>query len=519
MVLNSICGIPGYWSVNLKKSAFIWFVVSLVYFLVCSVFSKGFALDNLSGWASRTLFYQWMAPCYASAEQRGKLHKFCSNNGFSNDRSPNALSSDDISVVILREADLQKQQTSWPVSYEFHADVLDSILERGPESIFIDIGFIDRFRSTDGLDDLVDVLRRADKRGIKIFLAAPSSDSNASVISQLLEYGEEVSVLIDSTRISNRYYLVDKNDRKSAALAMYDSTMPPPEMRIDPDNVADIPMHIAWGQYSGIKNNGSYQCDEDLLSSSPNDRIWNTITQNTPPKANNFFENKFNDGIRQICPPHQTIAVDYLLNGDDNKWLNKNIKDHYVFYGVDLEMVDGSVLPPTNTKLPGVFLHAMAFDNLLQFNSQYIIKDRSLCDAEKWWVCSISISFVPKLGIWVLITLLTTLEVWLIAGSFRTKVNRPENRVEQRYRNWKLILWAIFIDILFTLFAVFIIWYITLYLYYDRRIVPIDFLAMFSLVTAGMCGRNLWRSSVNLFRQVLAYVYYKYFSHQQEGNA
>jgi hypothetical protein len=44
----------------------------------------------------------------------------------------------------------------------------------------------------------------------------------------------------------------------------------------------------------------------------------------------------------------------------------------YVFYGGNFAMADDLITPPTHEPVPGVFLHAMALDNLLQSQGEYV---------------------------------------------------------------------------------------------------------------------------------------------------
>ncbi len=478
MERKSICGIPGYWHLDIKKEASTFLLILLVYFVTNLFFGDLLGLSQVSKWTSRTLFFQWIAPYYPNNEKPG-----VSNN---------------ISVVLLTEADLRKQQASWPVSYEFHADVLDSILERGPKSILIDIGFIDKFRSKKGLDDLVDVLRRAkEEKGVDIFLAAPqaSLESKASILPELLKYGKPVSVLVDGTRMGNRYILKDENGRYSAALAIYNSVNSDKIEPIYSGEKDTLPtMHIAWGQFLENGNNGPYECNDYILHLNPLDRILKTISSNFPPTAENFFEEGFNNTLRQACPPHRTITVDYLLKGDDY-WLNKYINNHFILYGVKIDMIDDSIIPPTHIKLPGVYLHAMALDNLLQFKNSYITDNSPLCNAKacKIIFCAINISCIAATFLWVFITFLTTLEYWLINGA----CIRSEGRIidckgriiEKPPPIFIIIIWALLIDLVLAFLAVIVIGITVFCLYTEYRIVPIDFIGMSSLITLGIGTR------------------------------
>ena len=51
--------------------------------------------------------------------------------------------------------------------------------------------------------------------------------------------------------------------------------------------------------------------------------------------------------------------------------IRSHLRDAVVLYGADLAGLADTVVPPTHVKLPGVYLHAMAFDNLLTDQGDY----------------------------------------------------------------------------------------------------------------------------------------------------
>lgn len=67
----------------------------------------------------------------------------------------------------------------------------------------------------------------------------------------------------------------------------------------------------------------------------------------------------------QTCPPHLAISAHDILKDPDGG-LAALLVDRYVFYGGNFAMADDLIEAPTHEPMPGVFLHAMALDNLLR---------------------------------------------------------------------------------------------------------------------------------------------------------
>ncbi len=69
--------------------------------------------------------------------------------------------------------------------------------------------------------------------------------------------------------------------------------------------------------------------------------------------------------------------------------------DRYVFYGGNFAMADDLITPPTHEPVPGVFLLAMALDNLIRHGEKYIrIEAGSGLGAVTTWLTLAVIAFV-----------------------------------------------------------------------------------------------------------------------------
>jgi hypothetical protein len=74
---------------------------------------------------------------------------------------------------------------------------------------------------------------------------------------------------------------------------------------------------------------------------------------------------------KRKCPHTNTISVVHLLGRFDKKLKDESVKGRTIFYGGSFEMAGDRVISPVFDDLPGVYLHAMAYDNLLTFRTDY----------------------------------------------------------------------------------------------------------------------------------------------------
>ena len=90
-----------------------------------------------------------------------------------------------ITVLLLEDSALEEHGLSWPVSYAFHADVIEDLYETyRPSAIMVDLLFLDRRPGQEAaLERLSSVLRRIRDEGeTKIYLAADDEDPPQSGI-------------------------------------------------------------------------------------------------------------------------------------------------------------------------------------------------------------------------------------------------------------------------------------------------------------------------------------------------
>ena len=71
------------------------------------------------------------------------------------------------------------------------------------------------------------------------------------------------------------------------------------------------------------------------------------------------------------CPYTRTISVGHLLTTSGDQDVHDALAGRAVFYGAAFQLTGDRVISPVYEELPGVYLHAMAYDNIATFGRDY----------------------------------------------------------------------------------------------------------------------------------------------------
>lgn len=267
----------------------------------------------------------------------------------------------DTTVLLFREENLAELGESFPVSYGQHAEVLEALSVYEPRAVFVDFAFIDA-RSPEDLARLGRAICDLNKRGkVPVYLAAPAPslgrDGGTRVNPPLLECAEAVNAQMDVERgVSGVLTYANGGGQPefvwTPAFAMYDARARiEARPRLLPQDTQ--PMEIIWGNLASSLNEKWMHCTSEGAFR----HLFNMLREN--PLAN-----------KRTCPHTNTISVVHLL-GPYNDGVRDAIRGKAVFYGGNFEMVGDRVTSPVYEDLPGVYLHAMAYDNLVIFGAAY----------------------------------------------------------------------------------------------------------------------------------------------------
>jgi len=271
---------------------------------------------------------------------------------------------DRVSVTLIDEGTLHQLQTPWPWTYGDHARALGALLSYKPKAVVVDILFVDP-RRDETLGELIDVIHRYQAAHVPLYFEGGVD----------LPYGENaltpeivatgVPVLDPSTPINagvarqydgtgHCFNVKPDNDGTcpSLALKVYRDVFP----KQPPAKINDK-MELVWGTRTA-PSNLKWMSDQGKTCATDFTLVQRIYLA--------FFDTS---QVKSPCPYNAVIPVEGLMAGSDAD-IPKLIEDRVVFYGAHLQGAQDTVFTPVNNLLPGVFVHAMALDNLVTFRGR-----------------------------------------------------------------------------------------------------------------------------------------------------
>jgi hypothetical protein len=263
----------------------------------------------------------------------------------------------DTTVVLFREENLAALGESFPVSYARHAEILEALSVYQPRAVFVGFAFIGA-RAPEDLARLGRAICDLGAGGrVPVYLAAPALGPGVAPINApLLECAEAVNAQMDTERgvsgVLTYAHGAGEPFRWTPAFAMYDARARVESgPRLRPDEAE--PMEIIWANRASPLNESWMHCSSEGALR----HLFHVLREN--PLA-----------AKRTCPHTNTISVLHLLGPHDED-VRRAIQGKAVFYGGSFNMTGDRVISPVYDDLPGVYLHAMAYDNLVNFGAAY----------------------------------------------------------------------------------------------------------------------------------------------------
>lgn len=290
-----------------------------------------FGLTRLTKIYSQDLLAVAMAGCYPDAKG-GKCVK-------------NARA--EVSVVLLRDADLEAFREPWPPSYGFHARVLRAIRANKPKALMLDIVFED-VRNDPSIAVLAAELERYREAGIPVYSATFGRDHPLR---------PEVRDKVISVDVPK------KSDPLDRVTRFYDLFTPAPDARLTA--APAIFRDVCGGCDDGDCGASTVRVFwSDLPDESLNDR-W--LDCRRRPGFPWWIVQDRGGDFRENCPATPTIPVSVLLEPteNDDPVIEELLDDGVVLYGAYYRGAADVMNTPLHNDLPAVFLHAATLDNLI----------------------------------------------------------------------------------------------------------------------------------------------------------
>lgn len=338
-----------------------------------------------------------------------------------------------ITIMTLDDVDLQRLGLSWPVPLDYYQRLIDRLVAFQPRALFIDVLFLDNRD-----DRLIDKLRqstcKASDAGVAVFIATlarpdgtladtpgvmPASNVEKALFGARNQLGKPcviptlATIAPDKLDQSQWQYPLERNPengRSSVALAMF--------CHFNTDQCPrDIsaPQALIWGTRAAPTNEETMISRNAAGGISPICRSQWHLSEAVPGLSLLKTLTSHNPQL-PLCPYHQVIPVrafQYLDNpaagyGFSAAEMTTALTGKMVLIGADLAASGDNVISPFHGRLPGVHVHAMALDNLIETRGHYI-EDGEFSHHHGWntrtnWFTALAIVLTAiTLGAWGLI--------------------------------------------------------------------------------------------------------------------
>ena len=288
-----------------------------------------------------------------------------------------------VSVILWNDDILKRTEMVWPIRMEDHAQVLETLLAYKPKAVLVDIMFLDnpQRRGDESLGDLVDIVREYRDGNTGIYFVEPDGIRITETLRK--EIGEE-NILLPTLkdRDKSRTYL--SGSAASAIFQKYSS------VEVDGD------FYLFWPGHSDPSfKQFAFDCRETTDSNTSDRGFPVKITSRQFLFATHAITGDPSRHENSHCPYIPTVPADivHCLPPDpgissaraaecmgavglraDVSDVKDILEGKYVIYGSGFVGEIDSVSTPISGRLPAVYVHAMALDNLLETNGAVHIR-------------------------------------------------------------------------------------------------------------------------------------------------
>ena len=286
---------------------------------------------------------------------------------------------DDITVLLIDDASLNKIGITWPAPYAYEARLLRAVGRYQPKSVFLDIFFKDNRKAAD-IGQLVQEICALKAQGIEVYLGATKNDAGQFTLRDELEATSgkcfkktALYFLPDSVDRTAWSYPISPFGQSGAALAINPAAV---EMYNDLTKTTLVPkgaessLALTWGS---VEAKQGIPWTEQIDGEAPSERYcrgFQGMREMIPGALRQYGLRHYE---KPICVFHETLLAQDLSTNSaaEEAIVARRIKGKSVMVGVALTQSQDHVLTPLHGRIPGVYLHAMALDNLLVYGADY----------------------------------------------------------------------------------------------------------------------------------------------------
>jgi CHASE2 domain-containing sensor protein len=337
-----------------------------------------------------------------------------------------------VAVVLIDDAYVMRNGTSWPMPYGEQSKLFKRLLAYKPKAVFVDLLYSHDHSYGDpehGSQLLANVFERYQRQGIPLFLANTGVLRGDAGRANTLEHFAQVSrpASVVWAGVDDRYPLAVETalgPMETPAMALYRQFCAAQSCaRLPDDALAAVglqPIAVQWG----LKLAPEQARIADIRDCAASRHfLLDGIAQ--------FFQAvfwKLDDSAQARCPYSLTLsASDLEVSSPENQaLLGELLRDRLVMVGASITSTGDLVQSPVHGQIPGVYLHAMALDNLITEGMDY--------DHEPGNLPGLNISWLDllALGLLALIAVLKALHARRLAG----------HRTWTPWRRWEIVFFS-----------------------------------------------------------------------------
>lgn len=355
-------------------------------------------------------------------------------------------------VVMIDDAYLQRNQTYWPLPYGEQSKVFKRLLAYQPAAVFVDLLYShDHSRTLPGqaprLESqlLANVFARYQQQGIPLFLANTGLPRGEQGTVNALQRFTEVSTpaLVTWSGHGDQYPLAEQTRlglMETPALKLYREycrRTACPALPVDASAASQLPdMAVQWGLYRSL---------EQAKVAKVGDCNLPTLSQQLLQAV--FW--KLGSNAQSNCVYSLTLSASDLetTDADEQALLKRLLHGKLVLVGASITGTGDITVSPLHGKIAGVYSHAMALDNLINWGMDYYRDTPSLADYGFTRAGGVDVLDLAELALLALIAYLRgSLDAPILTRSLMHQQRRPLLR--------SLAAWALVLLLLLGLSAV-----------------------------------------------------------------
>jgi CHASE2 domain-containing sensor protein len=321
-----------------------------------------------------------------------------------------------VAVVLIDDAYVMRNGTSWPMPYGEQSKLFKRLLAYKPKAVFADLLYSHDHSYGDpqrGSQLLANVFERYQRQGIPLFLAntgvVRGEAGKANTLEHFARVSQPAPVVWDG--VDDKYPLAVETalgPMETPAMALYRQFCMGHSCGKLPDDAQAAaqlqPIAVRWG----LKLAPDQARIADIRECAASRHfLLDGIAQ--------FFQAvfwKLDDSAQARCPYSLTLSASDLEVSapEDQALVAELLRDRLVMVGASITSTGDLVESPVHGQIPGVYLHAMALDNLITRGMNYDHEPGNLPGLNINWLDLVEV------GLLALIAVLKALHERRLAG-------------------------------------------------------------------------------------------------------